>query len=286
MPSKGGNNRFRLYSGEMSEDRSEHLKLLNELRQAVTRDQIYLEYQPQFDLDTNAIVGLEALVRWEHPDFGVLPPDQFIPIAERSGLIIELGDWILTRACHQAQSWRRRGLIDFPVAVNVSALQFRQLDFVEKVQAALRETGLPGRFLELEVVESMLMIDLDDALEKIEQLDKKLGVKIAIDDFGTGYSSLSYLRQFSAHMIKIDKSFIRDLPGSPDASAIAQAILSMGKTLGMEIIAEGVQTREQAEFLSRIGCQYGQGYYYARPMSVADIEDLLAGLIAKRSSGV
>lgn len=223
-------------------------------------------------------------MRWEHPDFGILPPDQFIPIAERSGLIIELGDWILTRACRQAQSWHRRRLVDFPVAVNVSALQFRQLDFVEKVQGALRETGLPGRFLELEVVESMLMIDLDDALEKIEQLDK-LGVKIAIDDFGTGYSSLSYLRQFSAHMIKIDKSFIHDLPGSPDASAIAQAILSMGKTLGMDIIAEGVQTREQAEFLSQIGCQYGQGFYYARPMSVADVEDILRDRTPQHSSG-
>jgi len=281
---QSGNNRFRLYSGEMSEDRSEHLKLLNELRQAVTRDQIYLEYQPQFDLDTNAIVGLEALVRWKHPDFGILPPDQFIPIAERSGLIIELGDWILTRACRQAQSWHRRGLAAFPVAVNVSALQFRQLDFVDKVQMALRETGLPAGFLELEVVESMLMIDLDDALEKIEQLDK-LGVKIAIDDFGTGYSSLSYLRQFCAHMIKIDKSFIRDLPGSADASAIAQAILSMGKTLGMEIIAEGVQTREQAEFLSQIGCQYGQGFYYASPMSVTDIEGVLRERSPKHSSG-
>lgn len=281
---QSGNNRFRLYSGEVTEDQGDHLKLLNELRRAVAREQICLLYQPQFNLSTNEIVGLEALVRWEHPDYGLLAPDEFIPLAERSGLIIELGDWILTRACHQAQSWRRRGLVDFPVAVNVSALQFRQLDFVEKVHTALRETGLPGRLLELEVVESMLMIDLDDALEKLERLDK-LGVKIAIDDFGTGYSSLSYLRQFSAHMIKIDKSFIRDVPGSPDASAIAQAILSMGKTLGMEIIAEGVENKEQADFLSRIGCQYGQGFYYARPMAAVDIEKMLGSLSLRRSKG-
>lgn len=282
---RSGNNRFCLYSGEMSEDRSEHLKVLNELRQALARDQIHLVYQPQFNLVTNSIVGLEVLVRWEHPEFGFLPPDQFIPIAERSGLIIELGDWILTQACHQAQAWRRRGLVDFPVAVNVSALQFRQLDFVEKVQTVLRETGLPGRYLELEVVETMLMIDLDDALEKLQQLDK-LGVRIAIDDFGTGYSSLSYLRQFSAHMIKIDKSFIRDIPGSPDASAIVSAVLSMGKTLGMDIIAEGVENKQQADYLSSVGCQYGQGFYYARPMSTMAVEDILTGGAAKRSGEV
>ena len=273
---RGGQNRYHFYSGEMGEDAIEYLELLNDLRGAVSREEIFIAYQPQCDLQNQGrVIGMEALARWRHPRHGLVPPGRFIPIAEDSGLIIEIGTWILAQACRQANHWRQQGIVDVPVSVNVSALQFRQPDFVATVAKVLEGTGLPASRLELEVTESLLMTGTDQALEKLNALHR-IGVGLAIDDFGTGYSSLSYLRQFPAQRLKIDKSFINDLPHDPDATAIARAIVSLGSTLGMKVIAEGVETGDQAEFLNSIWCNEGQGYLYSKPLAANDFEAWLA----------
>jgi diguanylate cyclase (GGDEF)-like protein/PAS domain S-box-containing protein len=263
--------RYQFYSGEMGENADQYLALQYELRAALRRDQIYLVFQPQCILEDGRLVGVEALVRWRHHKLGEIKPERFIPIAEDSGVIVEIGTWILRQACRQAQQWLKQNIINVPISINVSAIQFRQPDFVDTVRSVLEETGLAPSMLELEVTESVLMREIDEVLDRLYQLNQ-IGVRLSIDDFGTGYSSLAYLRQFPADRLKIDKSFIKDLPESNDATAIASAIINLGSALNMEIIAEGVETKEQAEFLANLHCRIGQGFHFALPMEAQRFE--------------
>lgn len=269
-----GRNRYRFFSAELGLSAGRRLELENALRGAVERGEISLDYQPQFCLRSGHLAGVEALARWTHPVLGSVPPAEFIPVAETSGLILPIGQWILREACRQMSVWRQQAELQFPISVNVSALQFRQPDYLLQVQSALTATGLPAASLELELTESLLMSNAEAVLDKLRRLDQ-LGVALAIDDFGTGYSSLSYLRQFPAHRLKIDQSFVRDLPASADAAAIARAIVSLGSTLGMQTIAEGVETAEQAAFLQGIRCDLGQGFSLSYPLSAPAMTALI-----------
>ncbi|ARO88322.1 GGDEF domain-containing protein [Nitrosospira lacus] len=272
---EAGRNRYQFYSDDMTARAIERLSLEHDLRGAAQRGEIFMVYQPQIELATNRIIGAEVLMRWRHPTQGLIAPARFIPIAEDSGLILVIGEWILVDACRQAQQWRDRGLLDASISVNVSAIQFRQNDFVRVVQRAINVSGISPDHLELELTESVVMQGIHSTEQKLQELEA-LGVKVAIDDFGTGYSSLSYLRQFTVDRLKIDQSFVRDLPGNIDAEAIAAAIVAMGLSLGLRIIAEGVETEAQAEFLQRILCKEGQGYLYARPMEAKEFEAWVA----------
>ncbi|MEO8996592.1 MAG: EAL domain-containing protein [Nitrosospira sp.] len=268
---EAGGNRYQFYSRDMTVRAIERLSLEHDLRGAAERGEIFLVYQPQIELATERIIGAEVLMRWQHPERGLISPIRFIPVAEDSGLILAMGEWALRESCRQARIWRDRGLLDICISVNISAVQFRQTDFVTTVERALRDTGLSHGSLELELTESVVMQGVESALGKLQELET-LGVKVAIDDFGTGYSSLSYLRQFTVDRLKIDQSFIRDLPGDVDAEAIAAAIVAMGLSLGLRIIAEGVETEAQAEFLQSVLCEEGQGYLYAWPMAADEFE--------------
>jgi EAL domain-containing protein (putative c-di-GMP-specific phosphodiesterase class I) len=249
----------------------ERLGLEHDLRGAVERGEVFLVYQPQIELATSRIIGMEVLMRWRHPMRGLISPVRFIPVAEDSGIILTLGEWALRESCRQARLWRDQGLLDVCISVNVSAVQLRQTDFAHIVARALAESGLPPANLEIELTESVVMQGVEPTLEKLRELDT-LGVKVAIDDFGTGYSSLSYLRQFTVDRLKIDQSFVRDLPGNMDAEAIAAAIVAMGLSLGLRIIAEGVETEAQAAFLQSVLCREGQGYLYAHPMTADEFQ--------------
>lgn len=266
-----GRNHYQFYSHDMTARAIERLGLEHDLRGAAERGELFLVYQPQIELATERIIGAEVLMRWQHPAHGLVSPVRFIPVAEDSGLILSIGEWALRESCRQARIWRDRGLLDICISVNVSAVQFRQTDFVTTVERALKDTGLSHGNLELELTESVVMQGVEPALGKLRELDA-LGVKVAIDDFGTGYSSLSYLRQFTVARLKIDQSFVRDLPGNVDAEAIAAAIVAMGLSLGLRIIAEGVETQAQAEFLQSVLCEEGQGYLYAWPMAADEFE--------------
>jgi diguanylate cyclase (GGDEF)-like protein/PAS domain S-box-containing protein len=272
---EAGRNRYRFYSSDMTVRAIERLGLEHDLRGAAERGEMFLVFQPQIELATERIIGAEVLLRWKHPARGLISPIRFIPVAEDSGLILAIGEWVLRESCRQARIWRDRGLLDICISVNVSAVQLRQTDFVTTVERALKDTGLPHGNLELELTESVVMQGVEPTLGKLRELDA-LGVKVAIDDFGTGYSSLSYLRQFTVDRLKIDQSFVRDLPGNVDAEAIAAAIVAMGLNLGLRIIAEGVETEAQAEFLQSVLCKEGQGYLYAWPMAVDEFEAWVA----------
>ncbi len=269
-----GRSRYQFYSVEMNERALERLMLEGDLRHAIERGQLSVVYQPQVDLRTRAVVGLEALVRWCHPKLGLISPAQFIPIAEESGLIVPIGTWILEAACRQHASWVSQQLITGTVAVNVSANQFRQPDFVDVVMEALSRSGLQADLLELEVTESAVMHGLDEVLRKLDSLHK-LGIKFAIDDFGTGYSSLSYLKQFPLYRLKIDQSFTRGLPEDRESGAIAQAIIQMGHSLGLDVLAEGIETKAQEDYLRSLECNAGQGYLYAKPIPADECTEYL-----------
>jgi diguanylate cyclase (GGDEF)-like protein/PAS domain S-box-containing protein len=268
---EAGRNRYQFYSDDMTARAIERLSLEHDLRGAAQRGEIFIVYQPQIELATRRIIGAEVLMRWRHPAHGLIAPARFIPIAEDSGLILVIGEWILGEACRQVRLWRDRGILDICVSVNVSAVQFRQGDFVRVVERALNESGISPNNLELELTESVVMQGIESTLQKLREVEA-LGVRVAIDDFGTGHSSLSYLRQFTVDRLKIDQSFVRDLPGNVDAAAIAAAIVAMGLSLGLRIIAEGVETEAQAEFLQSVLCKEGQGYLYARPMVADEFE--------------
>jgi len=269
-----GRNRYQFYSTEMNARAHERLLLESDLRRAIQREQLSLAYQPQVALGTGVVIGVEALLRWRHPTRGDVPPSQFIAIAEDSGLIEPIGTWVLEEACRQHAEWVVAGLIAGPVAVNVSAHQFRQPDFVDVVAAALTRCGLRADLLEIELTEGVVMRGVDQVLHKLQALHA-LGVRIAIDDFGTGYSSLSYLKQFPIYRLKIDQSFTRGLPDDRGSAGIAQAVISLGHSLGLDVLAEGVETRAQEEFLRSLSCNAGQGYLYARPMPAAQCAQYL-----------
>ncbi|MDN3517155.1 EAL domain-containing protein [Aquisalimonas lutea] len=261
-----GRNRYQFYSAEMNARAHDRLILESDLHQAIERDELFVVYQPQVDLATDTVVGLEALLRWRHPSRGLVPPAQFIPIAEERGLIGAIGAWVLASACEQHAAWLEQGLIDGTIAVNVSVRQFQQPDFVEMVEDVLARARLPAERLEIEVTESLFMDNLEMVQCKLNALHR-LGVKLAIDDFGTGYSNLSYLKQLPLHRLKIDKSFTTGLPEDQENSAIAHAIIHMGRSLGLNILAEGIETRPQEKHVRSLSCDVAQGYLYTHPLA-------------------
>ncbi|MHB9101182.1 MAG: EAL domain-containing protein [Sulfuricella sp.] len=269
-----GGNGFNFYTAGMNVHSLERLNLENKLRHAIERDAFVVHYQPQVDLRTGEIVGMEALVRWQHPELGLVSPARFIPVAEESGLIVPLGEWVLRTACTQNMAWQRAGLKPISVAVNLSARQFRQPDLVEVVAGILRETELDPTHLELELTESLVMQNVEVTIATLGRL-KAMGIKLSIDDFGTGYSSLSYLKRFPIHTLKIDQSFVRDITTDPDDAAIAKAIISMAHDLQLRVIAEGVETEEQKSFLQQRHCDEMQGFFFSKPVPAVDFEVLL-----------
>jgi EAL domain-containing protein (putative c-di-GMP-specific phosphodiesterase class I) len=242
------------------------------LRQALAKRELFLDYQPQYDAGDGRMLGVEALLRWRHPQHGLISPASFIPIAEETGLIVSIGEWVLDEACRQNAAWLAGGCGPLVVAVNLSALQITQPGLSATVSAALKRHALPPALLELEITESVLMRDTDRALKVLSEL-RQIGIKVSIDDFGTGYSSLNYLKRLPLDKLKIDQSFIRDLPRDANDVAITQAIIAISSKLGLAVIAEGVETREQYEFLRNNGCNQIQGFYFSRPRPPAEIID-------------
>ncbi len=271
---EAGRNCLRVFADEMTAEVTGRLNLEKNLRVALEGRELSLVYQPQMDLTTGAITGLEALLRWKHPEMGMIPPDTFIPVAENCGLILPIGEWIVRTACAQAREWHDRGLLVVPIAVNVSAVQFRQEGFCEMIRRIMRETGLAPHLLELELTESLLLSNEDVMFGVLSEL-KAMGVNLTIDDFGTGYSSLSYLRQFPVKKLKIDRSFIRDVALNHDDAAITSAIISMARKLNLKVIAEGVENQEQVAFLRAQRCDELQGYYFSRPLTPEKLIELL-----------
>lgn len=270
-----GRNCFYFYSADIDSKTEERLHLEANLRRAAGRGELFLQYQPQLRLADNAPIGMEALVRWRHPELGVVSPARFIPLAEETDLIITIGDWVLHEACSEAKRLIDAGLPIGHVAVNLSARQFRNRRLVTRVKEILDNTGLEANRLELEITESLVMHDVESVIDKLKEL-KALGILLSIDDFGTGYSSLSYLRRFPIDRIKIDQSFTREVDSSPDAAAIARAVIQLGHALGLLVIAEGVEKEGQLRFLRENGCDEMQGYIYARPMDPDQLRTLLA----------
>ncbi|MGA8688131.1 MAG: EAL domain-containing protein, partial [Candidatus Sulfotelmatobacter sp.] len=269
-----GRNNFRFFTEDMNTQVVERLTLENSLRLALEKKELFLVYQPQMDIATGRITGLEALLRWRHPELGLVPPDKFIRIAENSGLIVPIGEWVLRTACSQARKWQDEGFPALTVAVNVSAIQFRQESFGEVIRKVLHETGLPPQYLELELTESLLLTNADLMLSVIQKL-KATGVTLAIDDFGTGYSNFTSLRRFGVNKLKIDRSFISDVATNPDDSAITAAIINMAKSLRLKVIAEGVENEAQMSFLRAHHCDEIQGYYFSRPLAFDKVADKL-----------
>jgi diguanylate cyclase (GGDEF)-like protein/PAS domain S-box-containing protein len=262
-------NTYRFFDGKMNADAIELVGLRNGLRIALERNEFVLHYQPQIDLSSGAVIGAEALIRWQHPEFGLLPPGKFITLAEESGLIVPIGEWALREACRQAMAWRKQGLPDLVMAVNLSAIQFRRGNLEETVISALKDSGLDPQFLELELTESILIGDTENVLQTVQRL-KMLGIKLSLDDFGTGYSSLSYLKRFAVDKVKIDQSFISDMDKNPSDAAIVPAIIQMSKSLGLRTIAEGIEEAYLVKYLQIYHCDEAQGYYYSRPISSDD----------------
>ena len=266
----GGRACHRFYQPQHDADMRQRMRLDHAMRQALASQRFRLHYQPQIDLRSGAVVGAEALIRWRDPELGEVSPGQFIPVAEDTGFIIAIGDWVLQQAVRQAAQWRDAGLV-MPVSVNVSALQFQQTDFNDRVAAVLREHHLPGALLELELTESILVQDADDALARLSQLSH-LGVRLAIDDFGTGYSSLAYLKRFPIDRLKIDRSFVKGVPLDESDCAIVRAVVQLAQALGMKVIAEGVETEPQRAFLHELGCDEFQGFLYAPALDALSFE--------------
>ena len=271
---KNGRNNFQFFNEDMNLKAVEHQFLESSLRRALERQEFLLHYQPKVNLDTGKITGGEALIRWQHPDRGLVPPSQFIPVAEDCALIIQIGRWVMREACRQTRSWQDAGLPPLPISVNVSAIEFRDKGFIQGVRTILSETGLAAEYLELELTEGVLMKDAGSTSTVLEEL-KKMGVRLAVDDFGTGYSSLSYLQQFPIDVLKIDQSFVRQITGDKDHPTIAAAIIDMGKNLKHLVIAEGIETQEQKAYLQHHHCTEGQGYLFSRPVDACQFAHLL-----------
>jgi diguanylate cyclase (GGDEF)-like protein len=269
-----GGNGYRFYTAEMTSADLRRLSLETQLRKAVERDELVLHYQPQAELAGGRILGAEALLRWQHPEHGLLAPGEFIPLAEETGLIVPIGAWVLHAACAQNRAWQEAGLAALRVAVNVSGRQLHHGGLLENVYAALEGAHLDSQWLEIELTEGILMQDTQSTLRVLNELNAT-GVPISIDDFGTGYSSLSYLKRFPIDMLKIDPSFVRDLAADPDDAAIVKAVIALAHSLGLKAIAEGVETGEQLDFLRRHGCDAVQGYCLSRPLPAAAFADFL-----------
>ncbi|HEY7674905.1 MAG TPA: EAL domain-containing protein [Burkholderiales bacterium] len=265
-----GRNNYCFFSAELHTYTMEKLALEAGLRHGLERGEFRIHYQPKIDIGTGRITGVEALLRWQHPEHGLLGPDKFIPLAEASGLIVPIGLWVLREACSRTKAWQNAGLPRFTVAVNLSPSQFRQEDLVPRVAEILKSTGLDPEWLELEITESVVMQDPDQVVAKLEAV-RRMGVRIAIDDFGTGYSSLGYLKRFPINSLKVDRAFVRDLPHSSDDIAITRAVIAMAHSLDMNVIAEGVELKEQFDALRKEGCDEYQGYLCRPPLTEDDL---------------
>jgi diguanylate cyclase (GGDEF)-like protein/PAS domain S-box-containing protein len=269
-----GDNAYRFFEPDMNVRAIERRSIEGGLRGALARKEFTLHYQPKVNLESGAIVGAEALIRWTHPDRGVVPPLEFVPVAEESGLVVPIGQWVLREACQQARSWQDEGLGPIPVAVNISAVEFRSKDFMACLMRILAETGLDPRYLELEVTETALTQQTESTVAALQAL-KDMGVHIAIDDFGTGYSSLSDLRRSPIEGLKIDQSFVQEITGDPAGAPIVAAVISLGKGLNRRVVAEGIETAEQLSFLRAHHCAEGQGYFFSPPVSAAQFSALI-----------
>jgi len=270
---KESSNTYQLYEPSMNAEAMERLELENDLHKALDREEFVVFYQPKVRIATGEVVGMEALVRWEHPLRGLVSPAEFIPLAEETGLIVPIGEWVLRTACATTRKWIDEGLPPLRLSVNLSARQFQQAELPALIADVLQATQLPADCLELEVTESIAMVDVEHATAALHQL-KKLGLHISIDDFGTGYSSLSYLRQFPIQTLKIDKSFVRDIDADPDKAAIAASIIALAHSLQLQVIAEGVETEAQLEFLRERGCDEMQGFLFSGPVREANFRQL------------
>jgi diguanylate cyclase (GGDEF)-like protein len=268
---KENRNSYQFYEHGMEIAFTKRLDLEGELRRAMERDELVVYYQPQADLMSGTFVGMEVLVRWQHPERGLLPPAEFIPLAEETDLIVPVGEWVLRHACVQLQTWLDKGFAPLRVAVNLSGRQLEQPNIVARIAAIVQETGVCPSLLELEITESMIMRDPTRVIGVLWQL-KEMGIQLAVDDFGTGYSSLSSLRRFPADMLKIDRSFVRDITSKQGDAAIISGIIALGRSLGLKTIAEGVETREQEQFLKAQRCDLMQGYYLSRPVPATIME--------------
>jgi diguanylate cyclase (GGDEF)-like protein len=271
---ESGRGTYKFFTKDMDEKNSIRLALEGDLRMAVEKEQLTVYYQPKIDIASGKIHSMEALVRWVHPVKGIISPGDFIPLAEETGLIIPLGEWVLRESCRQLKQWWDGGMPNIRVAVNLSGLQFQAPNLVEKVNAILEETGLPATGLELEITESMAMDGVEKAIEIVQKL-RNLGVQISIDDFGTGYSSLSHLKKFPLHAVKIDQSFVRDLTNDSDDAAIVASILSLAKAMNLRVVAEGVENIEQLKYLKDRDCSEVQGFYFSKPVPAQEFKDLM-----------
>lgn len=267
-----GSNRLEFYRTEINAQLPRQLQLETDLHSALKNNEFEVYYQPLIDLKINQISGMEALLRWKHPQQGFISPVNFIPLAEETGLIVPIGEWVLREACAQTRIWHQMGFSSLKVAVNLAEKQLRQDNFVGTIDRILTMTDFSPRFLELEITETAI---LDEAITNLLKEFKKRGLSLSVDDFGTGYSGLSYLKRFSIDKLKIDQSFIRDIPASSDSITIVSAIIAMAKELGVNVLAEGVETEEQLEFLRKKGCNYIQGYYFSKPVDVNGFTQLL-----------
>lgn len=278
-----GRNNYQYYKQYMNAAAFERLTLENDLRKALERDEFLLYYQPLIDLNTGSITGMEALIRWKHPDGGIVPPSEFIPLAEETGLILPISEWVLKTACAQSNAWRAEGNKPLPVSVNLSSQQFQQKNFINNLSGILSESGISPRDLSLEITESTVMQNTKTSFASLHKLTE-MGLLLVIDDFGTGYSSLSYLKSFPIHSIKIDRSFVKEIGTDTDNAAIVTAIISMAHSLRLKVVAEGVESADQLEFLCRQGCNEVQGYLFSPPVPPEEISRLL--LAEARGEGI
>jgi EAL domain-containing protein (putative c-di-GMP-specific phosphodiesterase class I) len=270
LAKQNGHNHFQFYVASIDQEIRERKQLEKDLSNALANHELHLVYQPQINLETKRIIGAEALLRWEHPERGMIPPDHFIPVAESNGAIVEIGQWVLNQACWQAARWASEGS-PLRIAVNLSAVQLRQESIVDDILNTLKRHNIPAGRLELEVTETSFMTNLSDAVAKLHRLHRA-GISIAVDDFGTGYSSLTYLKQMPVQHLKIDKQFIRDLLVNEEDTRIANTIIDLGKSLNLTVVAEGVETAEQEYYLSQRGCKLAQGYFFSKPLPPKEFE--------------
>jgi EAL domain-containing protein (putative c-di-GMP-specific phosphodiesterase class I) len=278
-----GKSQYALFAATMQEEAEQRMRIRADMQQALQNGEFVLQYQPIIDLRTRQCTGAEALVRWKHQEFGLIPPASFIPIAEETGFICELGRFVLDEATERASAWQKHAHQPLSISVNVSPRQVQDASMVSDVERALARSGLPPELLVLEITESVLMLDREVAVDNLTRL-RDIGVHIALDDFGTGYSSLSYVKQLPVDILKIDKSFIDGLEDGPDESALTRAVIEFGATVGLKTVAEGIETTGELKLLVELGCQYGQGYLLSRPLDGVAIDKFLAGASPGRSS--
>jgi predicted signal transduction protein with EAL and GGDEF domain len=269
-----GRNHYQFYTEGMNTTAFERLMLESRLRKALEQEEFVVFYQPKVSLADGRVVGVEALLRWRHPDLGLVPPGEFIPLAEETGLILPIGRWVLGAACAEMKRWHRMGFEPLDLAVNLSGRQFQERTLTDTIAQVIAASGLAPSSVELELTESVIMRDAAESARRLRELTA-LGIRLAVDDFGTGYSSLSYLRSFPISSLKIDRSFVRDIDRDPNGAAIAQAIIALAKSLSLKVVAEGVETRGQVDLLRRYGCEEMQGFLFSRPLPAEELTQLL-----------